>query len=98
MMCLGLVELALTSRRVLGLGLHQAAKAPRAAGTRPGAGFGETELNRLYYRLGWTRGWYKGELHDKVFGELAENGTRPDWKAIKTKLLSLARKYDSSPC
>ena len=57
-------------------------------------GEGETELNRLYYRLGWTKGWYKGALRDKRFGELSLDGQTCDWKAAKAKLLELARKYD----
>jgi hypothetical protein len=47
----------------------------------------------LFYRLGWTKGWYKGALRDKVYGEVACE-TKPEWKTIKTKLLELARKYD----
>jgi hypothetical protein len=47
----------------------------------------------LFYRLGWTKGWYKGALRDKVYGEIASE-TKPEWKKIKTKLLELARKYD----
>jgi hypothetical protein len=95
MMCLGLVELALTSKRCSDWDYIKR-EGTRSCWDRPGAGMGETELNRLCYRLGWTRGWYKGELHDKVFGELAADGTKPDWKAIKAKLLGLARKYDAA--
>ena len=61
---------------------------------KPGAGVGETELNRLFYRLGWTKGWYKGDLRDKVFGQIANETRKPDWKMIKTKLTEMARKYD----
>ena len=49
----------------------------------------------MYYRLGWTKGWYKGALRNKVFGELAGE-TTPDLKAIKTKLVEMARKYDAA--
>ena len=61
---------------------------------KPGAGVGETELNRLFYRLGWTKGWYKGDLREKVFGQIASDTTKPDWKTIKNKLTEMARKYD----
>jgi len=57
-------------------------------------GVGETELNRLFYRLGWTKGWYKGDLREKVFGQIASDTTKPDWKTIKNKLTEMARKYD----
>ena len=30
----------------------------------------------------------------KVFGQVASDTAKPDWKAIKTKLIELARKYD----
>ena len=62
---------------------------------RPGAGFGETELNRLFYRLGWTKGWYKGELRNKIFGEITGETNR-EWKTIKNKLLEMAKKYDQA--
>ncbi len=86
-MCLGLVELALGHEALLGLGLQQARRDRELLGS-PGAGEGETELNRLFYRLGWTKGWYKGALRNKVFGELAGEAT-PDLKAIKAKLLEI---------
>jgi len=93
MMCLGLVELALTSKRCSDWN-YAKPEGKRSCWDRPGAGHGETELNRLFYRLGWTRGWYKGDLRDKTFGALADEATAFDLKAIKTKLLDLARKYD----
>lgn len=93
LMCLGLVELALTSRRKSDW-TYEKAEGTRSCWDRPGAAQGETELNRLFYRLGWTKGWYKGALRDKRYGELAGYTTRPNWKAIKTKLLEMARKYD----
>ena len=76
-----------------------AGAACKKAGTKscwdkPGAGIGETELNRLFYRLGWTKGWYKGDLRNKVFGQLDNETTKPAWKTIKTKLTEMARKYD----
>lgn len=95
MMCLGLVELALASKRCSEWDYIKR-EGTRSCWDRPGAGTGETELNRLYCRLDWTRGWYKGELNGKVFGELAADDARPDWKALKTKLLDLARKCDAA--
>lgn len=93
MMCLGLVELALNTKRCADWE-YEKRQGTRSCWDRPGAGQGETELNRLFYRLGWTKGWYKNELRDKTFGEIATENAKPDWKAIKTKLLDLARKYD----
>ena len=93
MMCLGLVELALTTRRCADWDYAKKA-GTKSCWDRPGAGIGETELNRLFYRLGWTKGWYKGELRNKTYGEIAGEGSQRDWKGIKTKLLDLARKYD----
>lgn len=95
MMCLGLVELALTSRRCADWD-YAKREGARSCWDRPGAGIGETELNRLFYRLGWTKGWYKGEHRDKVFGQIADDSAKPDWKAIKAKLVELARKYDAA--
>jgi hypothetical protein len=90
-MCLGLVELALSSKRCSDWN-YTKTEGKRSCWDRPGAGDGETELNRLFYRLGWTKGWYKGELKDKRYGEIAGS----DWKAIKAKLMELARKYDQA--
>ena len=93
MMCLGLVELALTTRRCADWDYAKKA-GTKSCWDRPGAGIGETEINRLFYRLGWTKGWYKGELRNKTYGEIAGEGSQRDWKGIKAKLLDLARKYD----
>ena len=92
-MCLGLVELALNTRRCSDWE-YEKREGTRSCWDRPEAGEGETELNRLYYRLGWTKGWYKGALRDKRFGELSRDGQTCDWKAAKAKLLEMARKYD----
>lgn len=92
MMVLGLVELALNTKRCSEWDYIKK-EGTKSCWDRPGAGLGETEINRLFYRLGWTKGWYKGALRDKVYGEIASE-TKPDWKKIKTKLLELARKYD----
>jgi hypothetical protein len=94
MLCLGLVELALNTSRCADWD-YAKREGTRSCWDRPGAGEGETELNRLFYRLGWTKGWYKGALRSKTFGEIASDTIKPDWTAIKTKLLELARKYDA---
>jgi len=94
MMVLGLVELALNTKRCSDWDYIKK-EGTKSCWDRPGAGLGETELNRLFYRLGWTKGWYKGALRDKVYGEVAGE-TKPEWKTIKTKLLELARKYDQA--
>jgi hypothetical protein len=69
---------------VRGLGLRQTGRGQELLGPA-GAGEGETEINRLFYRLGWTKGWYKGQLKDKRFGEIADHAASPDWKGIKTE-------------
>lgn len=94
MMCVGLVELALTTRRRSSWDYTKRNGTNRSCWDRPGAGEGETELNRLFYRLGWTRGWYKGANRDKRYGDLQRDGQAPEWKAIKRKLLEMAAKYD----
>jgi len=94
MMCVGLVELALSARRCSSWD-YTRRTGSRSCWDRPGAGDGETELNRLFYRLGWTRGWYKGANRDRRYGELRRcDGPSPDWRGIKTKLLEMAAKYD----
>lgn len=94
-MVLGLAELALNTKRCSDWN-YDKKSGTKSCWDRPGAGEGETELNRLYYRLGWTKGWYKGDLRNKRFGELATEGQTCDWKPVKTKLLELARKYDAA--
>jgi Putative amidoligase enzyme len=92
-LCLGLIELALNSKRCSDWD-YAKPDGKRSCWDRPGAGEGETELNRLFYRLGWTKGWYKGALRNKRFGELSTEGQTCNWTAIKSKLLELAKKYD----
>ena len=93
MMVLGLVELALNSTRCADWD-YAKKDGTKSCWDRPGAGYGETEINRLFYRLGWTKGWYKGELKDKKFGLVADETTTPDFKEIKKKLMEMGRKYD----
>ncbi len=93
-MVLGLVELALSSCGCAD-GDYAKRNGTKSCWDRPGAGDGEIEINRLFYRLGWSNGWYKGRLKDKRFGEIADDAA-PDLKAIKTKLLEMGRKYDQA--
>jgi hypothetical protein len=53
MMVLGLVELALNTKRCSEWDYIKK-EGTKSCWDRPGAGLGETELNRLFYRLGWT--------------------------------------------
>mgnify|MGYP000707679260 CR=1 FL=1 len=96
MLSLGLVELAMTSRRRSSWD-YEKREGAKSCWERKDAQVGETELNRLFYRLGWTKGWYKGANRDKRYGELRDDANTPDWKAIKSKLLEMARKYDQQP-
>jgi hypothetical protein len=90
MLCLGLVELALEPMRCPSWEYTQ----------RPGTrslferdGEGESEVVRLFYRLGWTKGWYKGARKDACYGDI-RSAAAPTWKETKGKLIELARKYD----
>ncbi|MCM2370688.1 amidoligase family protein [Aporhodopirellula aestuarii] len=94
-MVLGLAELALTTRRCSGWD-YTKRPGTKSCWDRNGAGEGETELNRLYYRLGWTIGWRKGALRTKRYGELSAGEQTCDWKPVKKKLLQMARKYDQA--
>ena len=92
-MCLGLVELATLKTRCSAWSYSKKNPTAKSCWDRPGDG--ETELNRLFYRLGWTAGWYKGNDRHKRYGELTEaSDLRSDWKAIKNKLMEMAQKYD----
>lgn len=88
MMCLALVELALNAKRCLSWN-YEKQEGTRGSWERDSAGEGETELNRLFYRLGWTSGKAK-----KVFGQPTTEGDCIDRKTIMKKMRELARKYD----
>ena len=94
MMVLGLAELAMNTKRCADWD-YAKKDGTKSCWDRPGAGLGETELNRLFYRLGWTKGWYKGDLRNKIFGEITGETNR-EWKTIKNKLLEMAKKYDQA--
>jgi len=91
-LCLGLVELATQKTRRSSWSYDKKNPNTKSCWDRPG--HGETELNRLFYRLGWTTGWYKGVDRHKKYGELSNGELAPDLKAIKKKLMEMAKKYD----
>lgn len=92
-MCLGLVELAISKTKCSAWSYDKKNPNAKSCWDRPGCG--ETELNRLFYRLGWTTGWYKGADRHKRYGELkSTDGKTADWKTIKAKLMEMAQKYD----
>jgi len=53
------------------------------------SGEGQTQLTRLFYTLGWTKGRV-----NYVFGKVVEDGCL---KKYKRELMRLARKYDAQP-
>lgn len=93
MMVLGLVELAHNTKRYSEWDYIKK-EGTKSCWDRPGAGLGETEINRLFYRLGWTKGWYKGALRDKVCGEIAGE-TKPEWKTIRNMAIGLVCDLDT---
>lgn len=84
-MCLGLVEKALQAKRTT----KWVAKKPVETSPIHRSGDGQTELTRLFYALGWTKG---REKH--TFGNVESDGL-PTLKRIKKELMKLAKKYDS---
>lgn len=86
--CLGLVELALHSKR------RTTWTYERRPGTEPAwakaanAGIGEVEVRRMFYRLGWTKGHA-----NRTYGIPSDSGI--DRKAMKKKMILMARKYDA---
>lgn len=82
--CLGLVALALSQSRRTSWNYEQK-EGKRGPWNSRTAGRGETEMNRLFYRLGWTKGHTP-----KAYGLLDENA-----KAAKKALRGMAKKYDA---
>jgi hypothetical protein len=84
-MCVGLVERALTAKRVTNW------TAPAVSETSPirRSGEGQTALTRLFYQLGWIKG---RTAH--TYGNIAAEGKAVIDRAKKT-LMKMARKYDS---
>ncbi len=85
MMCLGLVERAMVARR----STNWVAKTPAESSPIKRGGEGLTEVNRLFYQLGWTKG-----RTDHGYGVLAGEGI-PSLKDVKAKLVEMAKKYDA---
>jgi hypothetical protein len=84
-MCLGLVQKAHDTKRIT----QWANKTPVATSPISRSGEGQTELNRLFYALGWTKG-----RSAQVFGDLAPSEL-PSLKATKRQLMRLAKQYDA---
>lgn len=89
MLVLGLVEAALKSSRRSSWNVVK-----KTGSTYCRGGEGEGEIKRLYYKLGWTKGMYKGTKRDTCYGKIAGEGI-PTLKAIKKKLSEMAKKYDA---
>jgi hypothetical protein len=83
-LCLGIVEKALNSTQTP----KWEPKNPSEKNSITRSGHGQTELARLFYRLGWTKGTSK-----QVYGEVLADDA-PSLEEIKKELMRLARKYD----
>lgn len=86
-LCLALVEKVLSAKRTTKF----IAKTPVETSPIHRSGVGQTELTRLFYALGWTKGRTK-QVYGNVTAERA-----PTINACKKELMKLARKYDSQP-
>jgi len=85
-LCLGLVEKALTMKKLP----QWTAKVPVATSPITRGGEGETALNRLFYYLGWTKG-----REQYTWGGILDEAL-PTVDATKKELVRLARKYDGN--
>jgi len=83
--CLALVSLATAQQRSTSWDYEAKAGKP-GPWDRSGAGEGETELARLFYRIGWTKGHTS-----KTYGVIGEGV-----KAMKKTLRLMGRKYDAA--
>lgn len=83
-MCLALVCKALDSKRLT----KWESKVPVATSPIHRSGEGQTELTRLFYAIGWTKGRV-----NVVLGNLAPE-VLPSLKATKKELMRLAKQYD----
>lgn len=86
-LCLGLVERAFTAPR----NADWDGKKKKADGSihLRRNGIGQSELTRLFYCLGWTKGRV-----DHTYGDIQPEGL-PSLKETKPELMRLARKYDT---
>lgn len=85
-LCLGLVELAHDSKKVTVF----TAKKPVETSPIHRDGEGHTEVTRVFYKLGWTKG-----RASKVYGDLTAAGA-PDHSEVKKEFVRLAKKYDAN--
>lgn len=88
MMVLGLVELANASSRKQSWE-YTKKEGKRGPWDREGRGEGETEVHRLYYRLGWTKGHAR-----KQYGLDLLSSETPTLKEVKKEFNRLAKQYD----
>jgi hypothetical protein len=86
-LCVGIVERA---GRMSRKGKWES-RPPVASSPIARDGVGQTEVVRLSYQLGWTKGRQK-----QTFGDLTGPGL-PTIKASKAQLMRLAEKYDRAP-
>jgi hypothetical protein len=82
-MCLALVDLAISSKRQVSWDYACAGGTPAWARS----GVGQTELARLFYRLGWIKGHTSKAYAAELVGETT-------MKNVKKKLVEMAKKYD----
>jgi hypothetical protein len=85
-MCIGLVELAHNTKRVT----KWNAKTPVETSPIHRGGEGATEINRLFYKLGWTKG-----RTNYVAGNVTCDGAATV-EQVKNKFNELAKKYDAA--
>lgn len=83
-MAIGLVERAMTAPRKAAW----SGKEPAAGSPQKRKGAGATQLCRLFYQLGWTKG-----RMDRAYGDIHADGL-PTIKDNKRTLMGMARKYD----
>jgi hypothetical protein len=86
-MCVGLVERAMTAKRVT----NWTAKPVVATSPIHRSGEGQTALTRMFYQLGWIKG-----RTNYTYGNLVSEGLK-DITNSKRTLMQLARKYDAQP-
>jgi hypothetical protein len=83
-LCLALVERAYKAKRVT----NWTAKPPVETSPIHREGEGQTEMTRLFYQIGWTKG-----RTDHTYGDVPAPGA-PSVRQMKKELMRLAKKYD----
>lgn len=84
-LCLGLVERAHKAKRVT----KWVAKTPVETSPIHRSGEGQTEVTRLFYTLGWTKG-----RTDYTYGDVS-SAAAPSHAKVKKELMRLAKQYDT---